>query len=144
MYLICGNGGLAAEASHFVGELVGKYHKEVYLPAIDLGANEVVLTAAANDFGWENAYAHLVRVYGKPGDTFIGLTTSHSPNIVNAAEAAFEIGMDVYLWDADSLDGDDVAQKQENALWRLHELAKTIKDDFSDLKENVLREFGDL
>lgn len=129
MYLIAGNGGLAAEASHFAAELTGKYHKDVYIPCIDLGSNEAQLTALTNDIGWENVYAHLVSVFGKEGDTFIGMTTSRAENILNACAVARLRGLDVILLDKDTLVGEDTAEKQEYAIKYLHQLARRIKDN---------------
>ncbi len=129
MILICGNGGLASSASHFAAELTGKYHKDVFVPCIDLGTNEAQLTALTNDIGWEGTYAHLVRVFGKKGDTFIGMTTSRAENILKACEVAREIGMEVILLDKDSLSGIGTAEKQEYAIKYLHELARRIKDE---------------
>ena len=128
-YLIAGNGGLCAEAAHFAAELTGKYHKDVFIPCIDLGANEAQLTALANDIGWEDTYAHLVKVFGERGDVFIGMTTSRANNILKACEVAKSIGMDVILLDRDALQGNDTAEKQEYALKFLHELARRIKDE---------------
>ena len=56
MYLIAGNGGLAAEAEHFAAELTGKYHVDVYIPCIALTANSAQITALTNDIGWENVF----------------------------------------------------------------------------------------
>ncbi len=128
--LIACNGGLASTASHFAAELTGKFHKDVFIPCIDLGSNEAQLTALTNDIGWENTYAHLVKVFGARGDVFIGLTTSRAANILRACEVASEMGIDVILLDKDSLAGNDTAEKQEYALKYLHELARRIKDEY--------------
>jgi len=128
-YLIAGNGGLAAEASHFAAELTGQYHKDVYVECIALGTNYAEITALTNDMGWENVYAHLVRVFGKEGDVFIGMTTSRAENILRACEVAKEKGMEVILLDKDALRGRNVAEKQEYALRYLHQLAREIKDE---------------
>ena len=120
---------MASLASHFAAELTGKYHKDRYIPCIDLGSNEAQLTALTNDFGWENVYAHLVRVFGKKGDVFVGMTTSRAENIIKACEVAREIDMRVILLDRDSLAGKDTAEKQEFALKYLHKLAREIKDE---------------
>lgn len=128
MYIICGNGGLASESSHFCAELTGKYYKDVFVPCLDLTSNNAQLTALTNDIGWENVYAHLVRVFGQAGDTFIGMTTSHAVNILKACKVAEELGMTVILLDADNLHGKDTAEKQEFAIKFLHELARKIKD----------------
>ena len=128
MILICGNGGLAAEAEHFAAELTGQYHNDVYVPCISLTANSAQLTASTNDIGWENAFTHLVEVFGKKGDTFIGMTTSKAPNILKACERARQMGLDVVQLDSDSLIGKDTAEKQEYAIKYLHKLAREIKD----------------
>ncbi len=128
-YLIAGNGGLASTASHFAAELTGKYYKDTYIECIALGTNNAELTALTNDIGWENVYAHLVRVFGEKGDTFIGMTTSRAENILRACEAAREIGMEVILMDKDFLWGKDGAEKQEYAINYLHKLARDIKDE---------------
>ena len=124
---IAGNGGLASTAEHFAAELTGKYAYDIYIPCISLTANSAQLTALANDIGYENVFAHLLEVMGKHGDTFIGMTTSHAPNILKAVEVAKKKGMKVILLDADNLKGKDTAEKQEYALKYLHKLARKMK-----------------
>lgn len=131
MILICGNGGLSTHAAHFAAELTGVFYKDVFVPCIDLGSNEAQLTALTNDIGWENVYSHLVSVFGKKGDTFIGLTTSDALNIRNACEKARQLEMNVLYLNKDNLIGNDTAEKQEYALHYLHELAKRIKDKYA-------------
>lgn len=127
MIYICGNGGLAAEAEHFAAELTGTYGFKVYIPCVALTANTAQLTALSNDIGYENVFAHLVNVQGKRGDTFIGMTTSHAPNILKAAKVARKKGMFVILLTADNLEGDTVEAKQEYAIRELHKLAYNLK-----------------
>src|SRR5271157_6111615 len=91
--LACGNGGLCAESEHFSAELVGKYAFDQYVPCISLTANTCVLTAIANDIGYEAVFAHQVRVLGKPQDILIAMTTSRSLNILNAIDAGRKIGL---------------------------------------------------
>jgi D-inositol-3-phosphate glycosyltransferase len=94
--LICGNGGSASQAQHFAGELVGRFQKEDRpgLPVISLTADSAILTAWANDYGYDQVFARQVEAYGKPGDIIIGLTTSgNSPNILQAFEKARERNM---------------------------------------------------
>mgnify|MGYP001575280241 CR=1 FL=1 len=129
MILICGNGGLASTASHFTAELTGTFAFPVYIPCIDLTSNNAQLTALSNDIGYENVFAHLVNVQGKKGDTFIGLTTSHSKNILKACQVAKEKGMHVLLWDGDFLKGETTAQKQEYCIVKLHELVYNLKKE---------------
>lgn len=92
--IVCGNGGSSSDAQHMVGELVGRFMTERRpLPAIALGGSEAALTAIANDYGYEQSYSRQVRAYARPGDIFIGITTSgNSGNILAAAKAAREAG----------------------------------------------------
>lgn len=94
--LVCGNGGSAAEAQHFVGELVGRFSRadRRALPAIALTADTVVLTAWANDVGYEDVFARQVEALGRPGDVLIVLSTSgRSRNLSRALEAARRRGL---------------------------------------------------
>jgi D-sedoheptulose 7-phosphate isomerase len=90
--LACGNGGSAAEAQHLTGELVGRYRTErPPLSALALHADTSSLTAIANDYGSDEAFARQVRAHGRPGDVLIVLTTSgRSKNVLAAVEAARE------------------------------------------------------
>src|SRR5712671_5516024 len=88
--LVCGNGGSAADAAHFVTELVVRFAKDrrAY-PAICLASDGGLLTAAGNDFGFDEIFARQVAAFGQPGDLLIGLTTSgKSKNVVRALEEA--------------------------------------------------------
>lgn len=88
--LACGNGGSAADASHFATELVVRFAKDRRAqPAICLASDGGVLTAAANDYGFDEIFARQVAAFGQPGDALICLTTSgKSKNIVRALEEA--------------------------------------------------------
>jgi phosphoheptose isomerase len=130
--LICGNGGLAAESEHFAAELMGKYAYDVFIPCIALCANSSLITALANDIGYENVFSHQVKTLGNEGDVLIGMTTSHSLNILRACEVAKEKGMHIVLLDKDVLVGKDVAEKQEYAIKHLHELARLLKKEMYD------------
>src|SRR5690606_6571901 len=75
--LAVGNGGSAAEAQHLTAELVGRFALERQpLSAICLHADTSSLTAIANDYGAEEAFARQVRAHGRPGDVLIALSTS--------------------------------------------------------------------
>jgi phosphoheptose isomerase len=94
--LVAGNGGSATDAQHFSAELVGRYldSEREGLPVIPLSAEPAVLTAWSNDVGYEDAVARQVRAYGRPGDVFVGISTSGvSPNLVRALECAHEKGV---------------------------------------------------
>lgn len=95
--LACGNGGSAADAQHFATELVVRFlHDRVALPAIALTTDTSILTAAANDTGFENVFSRQVWALGQPGDVLVAISTSgNSPNILAAAQAARLRGMKV-------------------------------------------------
>lgn len=92
--IIAGNGGSLCDAAHFAEELTGLFRqKRKALPAIALSESGHI-TCVANDLGYEWVFARGVEAYGKPGDIFIGLTTSgNSPNIVKAFEQAKRQGL---------------------------------------------------
>lgn len=114
--LVCGNGGSAADSEHIVGELMKGYrskrslsqtqsdalykafpaeaqylveHLQGALPAISLASQTALLTAYANDVAADMAFAQQVFGYGRPGDIFLGISTSgNSKNVIHAAQVA--------------------------------------------------------
>jgi len=89
--LVCGNGGSASQSQHFAAELVGRFEipEREAMPAIALTADSTVLTAWANDYGYDQVFARQVQALGRKGDVLLCLSTSgHSPNILQAMEAA--------------------------------------------------------
>lgn len=92
--ILAGNGGSLCDASHFAEELTGLFrHKRKALPAIVL-SEPGHITCTANDIGFDWVFSRGVEAFGKPGDVFIGLTTSgNSLNIVNAFQRAKELGL---------------------------------------------------
>lgn len=94
---LCGNGGSAADSEHIACELVGRLRKrDIAVSAYSLASNIPVLTALANDFGYENVFSRQVEVHGERGDVLIALSTSgESANVVRAAGVARTKGMTV-------------------------------------------------
>ena len=88
--LFCGNGGSAADAQHLAAELSGRfYFDRDPLPAEALHCNTSYLTAVANDYGYDEVYARMIKGSGNAGDVLIGLSTSgNSTNILKALEQA--------------------------------------------------------
>jgi len=86
----CGNGGSAADAQHIATEYVVRYMRERRgYPAIALTTDTSLLTAAANDMGFEAVFARQVNALARPGDLLVIHSTSgNSPNVVAAAKAA--------------------------------------------------------
>ena len=93
--LVAGNGGSAADAQHLAAELSGRYLKErKALAGIALTTDTSALTAIGNDYGFEVVFSRQVEALGRPGDLFIGISTSgNSPNIIKAVESAKELGL---------------------------------------------------
>ena len=93
--LICGNGGSAADAQHFAAEFVGRFERErPELAAIALTTDSSILTAVANDYGFDLIFSRQVRALGQAGDVLIAITTSgNSDNVLKAVEAAHERDM---------------------------------------------------
>jgi len=91
--LLCaGNGGSAAQAQHLTAELVGRYRDDrPALSALALHAETSSVTAIANDYGYGSVFSRQVQAHGRPGDVFLGLSTSgRSGNVLAAMEAARE------------------------------------------------------
>jgi D-sedoheptulose 7-phosphate isomerase len=90
--MIAGNGGSAADSQHFAAELVVRLtspNNRPALPAIALTVDTSILTAAANDFGYDSIFSRQIEAIGREGDIFIGISTSgKSPNIMAAFRAA--------------------------------------------------------
>jgi D-sedoheptulose 7-phosphate isomerase len=89
-----GNGGSAADAQHLAAELTGRFVKErKALPGIALTVDTSALTAIANDYHYDRVFARQLEAFAKPGDLFIGISTSgNSQGILNAFETATKLG----------------------------------------------------
>ncbi|SHG97357.1 phosphoheptose isomerase [Hydrocarboniphaga daqingensis] len=93
--LIAGNGGSAADAQHFSAELVARFEFDrPGLPAIALTTDTSALTAIGNDYGYERLFSRQVEALARPGDVFVGLSTSgNSRNVLKAMEQARSQGV---------------------------------------------------
>jgi len=93
--LWCGNGGSAADAQHLASEIVGRFRRERRgLPSIALTTDTSILTAVANDYGYDAVFARQVEALGTPGDVLVGISTSGaSRNVVNALAAGRRLGL---------------------------------------------------
>jgi D-sedoheptulose 7-phosphate isomerase len=92
--LVMGNGGSAADAQHFVAEIVSRFRMERRgLPAISLSTDTSILTAIGNDYGFDRVFRRQVEALALPGDVVVGISTSgNSPNVQLALELAREKG----------------------------------------------------
>lgn len=88
--LVAGNGGSAADAQHISGEFTARLmYDRRPLAAIALTTDSSSMTAISNDYGYDHVFARQIGALGRPGDVFLGITTSgRSPNILRAFEEA--------------------------------------------------------
>ena len=95
-----GNGGSAADAQHFTGELIGHYKRDRRpLPAVTLTTDATVSTCIANDYAFEDVFSRQVEALAKPGDVVVAFTTSgRSANVVNGLQAARANGATTLLF----------------------------------------------
>ncbi len=146
--LVMGNGGSAADAQHFAAELVGRFLKNrAALPAIALTTDTSILTAVANDFGYEQVFSRQVEALAQSGDVVVGISTSgNSANVQLALDVAQERGCcSVALL---GRDGGAIGKQVDLALTvavddtpRIQEAHLTIIHILCDLIETEL--FGD-
>jgi D-sedoheptulose 7-phosphate isomerase len=92
--LVMGNGGSAADAQHMAAEIIGRFSLERRgLPAIALTTDSSILTAIANDYGFDMIFRRQVEALATEGDVIMGISTSGlSPNVRNALLLAGEMG----------------------------------------------------
>jgi len=85
-----GNGGSASTATHFVNDVsLGSRQFEKPFRAISLCDNQAVITAIANDDGYENIFIQQLQTLAKPGDTIVCISASgNSKNLIKAIEYA--------------------------------------------------------
>ena len=95
--LLIGNGGSAADAQHIAAELVGRFKLERRsLPAIALTTNTAILTAVANDYGYDTVFSRQLEALASNKDVLIAISTSGaSVNILKAVETAHKKGVAV-------------------------------------------------
>ena len=95
--MFCGNGGSAADSQHLATELVVRLTADRprrAFPAIALTTDSSILTAGANDFGFEYIFSRQIEALGNAGDILFALSTSgNSANVIRAVEAAKEKGV---------------------------------------------------
>lgn len=95
--LLCGNGGSAADAQHLATEMVIRMNPSIRRPglaAIALTTDSSMLTAGANDIGYDNVFARATEALGRKGDVLVGISTSgKSESVNNAFRTARSVGM---------------------------------------------------
>lgn len=147
--LVCGNGGSAADASHFATELVVRFMEDrPAYPAICLAGDGGLLTAAGNDYGFDEIFARQVAAFGLSGDVLICLTTSgKSRNVERALQEAKarelktiaflgrDGGSTIGMADVDILvRSDTTARIQEAHQLLLHVLCEVVEGHLAEKK----------
>ncbi len=149
--LYAGNGGSAAAAEHIATEYVVRLRRERRaLPAIALTTSTATLSAAANDFGFDRAFARVLEAHARPGDLLVLHSTSgNSSNLLEAVEVAARIPVTtVALLDRDGgrlaplvdlaikMPADDSASVQELQLAIEHAVADLVDEWFAQDRED--------
>jgi phosphoheptose isomerase len=115
--LVCGNGGSAADAQHFAGEMVGRFKMRgrAALPVLALTTDTTILTCVANDFCYDEVFSRQVEAFAQPGDVLVAISTSgRSPNVLLAGRAARKAGAAVIALVGG--DGGPLAQEADIAI----------------------------
>jgi D-sedoheptulose 7-phosphate isomerase len=143
----CGNGGSAADCQHLAAELVGRFRRERQgLAAIALTTDTSILTAIANDYGYDAVFARQVEALGGDRDLLVGISTSgNSANVVAAIEIGRSLGMTTVAFTGEgggklseiahhtlSVKARDTARVQEAHILLGHMLCDRIEVDWMD------------
>lgn len=95
--LFCGNGGSCSDAQHIAAELIVQFRKSnprKAIPGIALSLDSSTMTACANDLGYKFIFSRAIEAIGRPNDCLFILSTSgNSPNILEAAKKAKDMGL---------------------------------------------------
>jgi len=152
---IIGNGGSAAEANHFAGEIVGRFRKERKgLPCISLVTDNAAMTAISNDYGYDSIFERQLEAFYNPKkDILITLSSSgNSDNINRAIEYVGELGgFSINLIGKDGgltstievpkldivIPSDDTPRIQEMQLFLLHFFADYIEEKYVEKRDNM-------
>lgn len=93
--IFAGNGGSAADAQHLAAELVSRFEFDrPGLPSLSLATDTSMLTAIGNDYGYEKLFQRQLEAQARPGDVFVGITTSgRSKNVLAALAVCRKLGV---------------------------------------------------
>ena len=125
--ILFGNGGSATDAMHITAEFIGRFERErKALPALCLNDNAAVMTAIANDYGYETVFVRQLEACLASKDVVIGLTTSgKSKNVLEGLKCAKEHGAFTVAFcgeHIEQLDCDCVLSVPSNSTPRIQEM----------------------
>jgi len=114
--IIFGNGGSASDSQHIAAELVGRFKKDrPALAGISLTTNTSILTAIANDYGYEQVFARQIEALGHKNDVVMGISTSgKAKNVLLAIKQARKMGIKTVALTGG--DGGELAKSADAAL----------------------------
>jgi D-sedoheptulose 7-phosphate isomerase len=148
-FMLCGNGGSAADAQHLAAEMLVRLrpkNNREGIPAIALAQDTSTITACGNDFGYDKLFERLVKTLGREGDVLIAITTSgNSKNIIASMRAAKKMGILVfgflgskggealkYCDEAFVVPSNNTGRIQESHITAGHALMELIEDELLD------------
>jgi D-sedoheptulose 7-phosphate isomerase len=93
--IVFGNGGSASDAQHIAAELVGRFKKNrAALASIALTTNTSIITALANDFGYDIVFSRQIEALADKNDIVLGISTSgKAKNVTLAIKQAKKMGI---------------------------------------------------
>ncbi|MFA5287362.1 MAG: D-sedoheptulose 7-phosphate isomerase [Candidatus Omnitrophota bacterium] len=114
--IIFGNGGSASDAQHIAAELVGRFKKDrPGLPAISLTVNTSIITALANDFGYDIIFARQIEALADKADIALGISTSgKAKNVILGLKQAKKMGLATIVLTGG--DGGELAKQADISL----------------------------
>jgi len=149
---VCGNGGSLSLSEHLMCDVAkGLHYDASFNPKVVSLTSAPILTAIANDIGYEEIFSFQLKMSAKPNDILIVISASgNSPNVVNALRAAHDIGMtsigmcgfnkgkvgelaDIVLYTGDNNYG--VIEDSHSAL--MHIIAQSLRKDFHNKKKDL-------
>jgi D-sedoheptulose 7-phosphate isomerase len=156
--LFCGNGGSAADCQHLAAELVGRFRCERRgLPAVALTTDSSILTAVANDYGYESVFSRQVEALGACGDILLGLSTSgNSANVIAAFHTARKNGLTTVAFTGQgggalgrctdflfAVASQDTARIQEAHILAGHALCDWVEQETAEMAHENCLKVGD-
>ena len=128
--MLCGNGGSAADSQHLATEFVVRFRSELNrrsLPALALTTDTSLITAGANDYGFDTIFSRQVEGLGNRGDYLIGISTSgNSENVFQAIRTAKEKGIHTLL--LSGKDGGKIKSVADDSLIIPHKNTARIQE----------------
>ncbi|MEW6074749.1 MAG: D-sedoheptulose 7-phosphate isomerase [Candidatus Omnitrophota bacterium] len=140
-----GNGGSASDSQHLAAELVGRFKKDrKALPAIALTTNTSILTALANDYGYDVVFAKQIEALGSVNDVAVGISTSgKAKNVIQGIKQAKKMGIKTVVFTGG--DGGELSKLADTALVvsscntaRVQEVHITVGHIVCELTEQAL------